>query len=196
MANIVGQILGVSTVCFVYSQIFCISPKMTSVTFLLIANSYLRFAYKQTFYKAMLLPLHEILPFLCPATNALQIDNTQDPRYQSRHQTHWGAEIALNHVSPAATEVGEGAGRGLSRSILVALLLVAHQQAAPDWCVQNHRQGEIKRHRQKFNRVLRYAIQGCDALQCHVSPVRTCRVENLQIPGCWKNKKRRPRGRE
>lgn len=39
---------------------------------------HLRFAYKQTSNKTMLLPLHGIFPFLCPATNALQIDNIRD----------------------------------------------------------------------------------------------------------------------
>lgn len=41
-------------------------------------NFHLRFAYKQTSNKTMLLLLHGIFPFLCPATNALQIETISE----------------------------------------------------------------------------------------------------------------------
>lgn len=48
---------------------------------------------------------------------------------------HRGPKKVLSRASPAAREVGGGDWNGLSRSTLAALLL-AHQQAAPEWLVQ------------------------------------------------------------
>ena len=62
-------------------------------------------------------------------------------RDMNRDNQPTAAERALSRALPAVKGVGVGDGRGLSRSILAALLL-AHQQAAPDWLVQNRQRGE------------------------------------------------------
>lgn len=92
--------------------------------------------------------------------------------------TEAGKKRNVSHAWPAVKAVGVGVGRGLSRSILLALWLVANQQAAPDcWVEVRLNGGKANATVKVSHTVLRSAILSYDPSQCNVSPGRTCRIE-------------------